>query len=176
MRRQGDRLGRAIAQDKRGLGPIGVIITRTVVPVGRAQFEHAHPGIYPRANAPQTWNQSVFPILVQSLLGLVPFAPLRLLMVDPELPAWLPEITLRGLRVGDATVALRFWREVGGRSRYEVLEQTGELKVLRQPWVQSLSADLWKRVGDLFGSVRAARKAPRALRTRRAREKATRRR
>ena len=32
----------------------------------------AAPGAYPRANTPQLWNATAFPLLVQTLLGLVP--------------------------------------------------------------------------------------------------------
>jgi glycogen debranching enzyme len=121
---------------------------------GYGRDEHAHPGVYPRANAPQSWNQSAFPLLLQSLLGLVPFAPLHLLLVDPVLPPWLPELTLRGLRVGDATVDLRFRRSRDGRSRHQVLARRGKLRVVRQAWVQSFSADRWQRLHDLIESVR----------------------
>jgi glycogen debranching enzyme len=121
---------------------------------GYGRDEYAHPGVYPRANAPQAWNQSVFPLLVQSLLGLAPFAPLHLLLVDPVLPAWLPDVTLRNLRVGDAVVDLRFRRTRDGRSRHQVLRKSGKLRVVRQAWLQSFSADRWQRLHDLLESVR----------------------
>src|SRR5205085_7154129 len=76
---------------------------------GYARDQADHPGAYPRANVPQTWNQSVFPILIQVLLGIMPVAPLRLLTVDPLLPSWVPELIVRNLRVGPATLSLRFW-------------------------------------------------------------------
>jgi hypothetical protein len=91
--------------------------------------------------------------MVQSLLGLVPYAPLRLLLVDPVLPPWLPEVTVKRLRIGTATVALRFYRDTAGDSHYEVLEQDGALRIVRQPWVESLSADLWERASGLFESI-----------------------
>jgi glycogen debranching enzyme len=108
---------------------------------------------YPRANAPQTWNQSVFVIMVQSLLGLVPYAPLRLLLVDPVLPPWLPEITVKRLRIGGATLTLRFQRDASGDSHFEVVEQNGALRIMRQSWVESFSADLWQRASGVFESV-----------------------
>jgi glycogen debranching enzyme len=113
---------------------------------GYARDEAAHPGAYPRANAPQAWNQSVWAIVVQALLGLVPCAPLHLLLVDPVLPPWLPELTIRNVRIGHATVSLRFWRAANGGSHYEVIELDGPLNVLRQPWVESLSTHLWDRL------------------------------
>ena len=95
--------------------------------------------------------------MVQSLLGLVPYAPLRLLLVDPVLPPWLPEVTIKRLRVGAATVTLRFRRDAAGDSHYEVLEQEGSLRIVRQPWVESFSADHWERASGLFESVLSPR-------------------
>lgn len=93
--------------------------------------EHPHPGIYPDANAPQAWSASAIIALVLAMLGLVPLAPLETLVVDPDLPEWLPELTLKGLRVGKAEVEVRFRREEGGETRYEILSQTGNLRILR---------------------------------------------
>lgn len=45
--------------------------------------------------------------LLQAMLGLYPFAPLKLLLVDPHLPEWLPEVTLRNLSVGEARADIR---------------------------------------------------------------------
>lgn len=120
---------------------------------GYARDELAHPGAYPRANRPQAWNQSVWSIVVQSLLGLVPYAPLNLLLVDPILPTWLPELTIKRLRVGDATVTLRCYRVESGESRHEVVERQGTLRVVRQPWLESASAGGWERLAGLAGSI-----------------------
>jgi len=120
---------------------------------GYARTELSHPGAYPRANRPQTWNQSVWPILLQCLLGIVPYAPLRLLLVDPILPAWLPELVLRGLRVGDASVDLRFRRDPDGASHYEILRKRGKLRIIRQPWLESLSVTAFQRASDLVESL-----------------------
>ena len=68
---------------------------------------HPFPAIYPRANWPQAWSSSAIFTLVQSLLGLYPYAPLNMLLVDPHLPAWLPEITIGNLHVGDAAATIR---------------------------------------------------------------------
>lgn len=120
---------------------------------GYARAEFPFPGAYPRANAPQAWNQSVWPILIQTLLGMRPVAALDLLAVDPDLPVWLPELTLKGLRVGGATADLRFWRDDGGDSHFEVLRKEGTLRILRQPPIDSLHAGLWDRLGALAASV-----------------------
>jgi glycogen debranching enzyme len=117
---------------------------------GYSRDEFAHPSAYPRANRPQTWNQTLFPLLIQSLLGLVPYGPLRLLLVDPQLPSWLPELTLERLRVGDASVTLRFVRTPKGDSRFEVLQKHGELRIVRQPWIESMSANWRERAKGLM--------------------------
>ena len=107
---------------------------------GYARDEWAHPSAYPRANIPQAWNQSALPLLLQTTLGLQPVAPLGLLVIDPVLPWWLPSLTLEGLRVGGATVTMRFWRDRRGRSHGEVVRRRGTLRVVRQPPPESLSA------------------------------------
>jgi glycogen debranching enzyme len=89
---------------------------------------------YLGANVPQAWAAGSVFHLLQALLGLHADAPHRRLQVDPHLPHWLPDLTLRGLRVGQATVSVRFWRE-GERTRWEALEQQGDLTLVEQPWL-----------------------------------------
>ena len=72
--------------------------------------------------------------LVQTLLGLYPFAPAKMLaLVRPRLPAWLGAVTVRRLRVGDAQVSIRFERAGDGTTGYEVIERQGELRVVAVP-------------------------------------------
>ena len=120
---------------------------------GYARGEFATPGAYPQANAPQLWNATAFPLMVQSLLGLLPVAPYELLMLDPALPAWLPEIVVHDLKVGAAQVSLRFWRDEPGKSHYEVLRKRGTLRVVRQPPPESLFAGAGDRAAALFETV-----------------------
>jgi hypothetical protein len=87
------------------------------------------------------------------MLGLYPYAPLNLLLLDPHLPAWLPEITLRGLRVGDATISIRFYRKGDGGGDYEVLDKRGPLHVVRQPSPWSMTATFAERLKDLLTSL-----------------------
>ncbi len=119
------------------------------------QRDHSHPfpALYPQANTPQAWSASAVFTLLQSLVGLYPYAPLDLLLVDPHLPRWLPEITLRGLRVGRATASLRFFRDDSGASDYEVLEKQGTLHVVRQPSPWSLTAGWAERIKDALTSL-----------------------
>jgi glycogen debranching enzyme/short-subunit dehydrogenase len=116
---------------------------------GYARNESLHPGAYPRANAPQTWNQSVFPILIQTLLGIWPVGSLNLLAVYPALPDWVPELIVRNLRVSAASVSLHFRRDETGATRYEVLEKQGNLHIIHQPPPDSLTAGIWDRLGAL---------------------------
>lgn len=121
---------------------------------GYPRADRAHPGAYPRANPFQSWNQSVFPMMLQALLGARAVAPLRVLAIDPVLPPWLPEVTVRDWRIGDAVVTLRFHRDEDGRTHHRVLARRGRLHVLRQPPVDSLSARPWDRVRALLRSGR----------------------
>ena len=120
---------------------------------GYARSERPVPGAYPRANTPQLWNATAFPLLVQTMLGLVPVGHLEMLMLDPALPAWIPELILRDVRVGRAKATLRFWREHDGASRWEVLHQQGTLHMVRQPAPESLSASWLERMSGLIESV-----------------------
>jgi glycogen debranching enzyme len=120
---------------------------------GYARAERASPGAYPRANAPQLWNASGIALLVHSLLGLQPVAPLHLLVVDPVLPAWLPEVILRDLRLGGATATIRFWRGDDGDSHAEVVEQRGTLHLVKQPPPESLSSGMRDRLGAFIDGV-----------------------
>jgi glycogen debranching enzyme len=120
---------------------------------GYARTEQPLPGAYPQANTPQLWNATAFPLLVQSLLGLLPLAPYETLLVDPSLPDWLPELVLRDLRVGGARVTLRFWRQTDGSSAFETLEKRGTLRIIRQPPPESLSAGLSDRFHGLVDTV-----------------------
>ncbi len=114
---------------------------------------HPFPALYPKTCWPQAWSASSVFALMQAMLGLYPYAPLNLLIVDPHLPVWLPEITVTNLHVGKAVVAIRFYREASGRSSYEVLDKRGRLYVARQanPWSQTDGAA--ERIVDLLTSL-----------------------
>lgn len=117
--------------------------------------DHPFPALYPSANSPQAWSASTVFALLQAMLGLQPFAPFRMLFVDPWLPAWLPEICLRQLRVADAVVDLRFFRKPDGTSDYQVLDRRGgPLHVIRQPSPWSLTANFGERLKDMLLSLK----------------------
>jgi glycogen debranching enzyme len=114
---------------------------------------HPFPALYPQANSPQAWSASAVFSIVQALLGLYPYAPLNLLVVDPHLPPWLPELTLRDLRVGRGRATIRFFSTASGGSSYRVIDVQGPLRVVRQPSPWSSSASFGERFRDLVGSV-----------------------
>lgn len=114
--------------------------------------EHPFPALYPKANWPQAWSSSTLFSILQAMLGLYPFAPMKLLLLDPHLPDWLPEITLRNLHVGKSTVGIRFYRK-GKNTHFDVLEKQGTLHVLRQPSPWSLTAGVGERIKDVMESL-----------------------
>jgi glycogen debranching enzyme len=120
---------------------------------GYSRGSASTPGAYPRANTPQLWNATAFPLVVQTMLGLVPFAAMETLVIDPLLPTWASEIVVRGLRVGRATATMRFWRDEDGHSTWDVLHKRGTLHVVRQPPPESLSAGLADRARAILETV-----------------------
>lgn len=114
---------------------------------------HPFPAIYPNTNSPQAWSASSVFSLLQALLGLYPYAPLQMLVIDPHLPEWLPELTLRDLRVGQAKVTIRFHRGANGRTSYRILEKEGMLHVVRQATPWSLTAQPAERLRDALASL-----------------------
>lgn len=115
--------------------------------------DHPFPALYPQTCSPQAWSASTIFCMLQALLGLYPYAPLNMLLVDPNMPEWLPEITLANLHVGDATATIRFYRRKDGQSDYEVVEKRGSLHVLRQPSPWSLAASFAERLTDALTSL-----------------------
>ncbi len=78
------------------------------------------PVLYPGgANIPQAWATGSIFHMVRTMLGLRADAPHGKLYVNPTLPQWLPELTLRNLRVGKCKLDLHFWRQ-GQASHWEV--------------------------------------------------------
>ena len=120
---------------------------------GFARGEMPDPGAYPRANPVQAWNLSAFGMLLQGLLGLQPLAPLHTLVVDPKLPPWLPDITLRNLRLGNAHATIRFVRGSRGHSHAELVSRRGPFHLVHQPPVESLTAGPADRFRALFDSA-----------------------
>jgi glycogen debranching enzyme len=113
---------------------------------------HPFPALYPKTNWPQAWSASSVFSIMQAILGIYPYAPLHMLLLDPKLPEWLPDITLRNLRVGRATIDIRFYRK-GTRTHFDVLDKRGKLHVLRQPSPWSLTSGFGERLKDVMESL-----------------------
>jgi glycogen debranching enzyme len=100
---------------------------------GIQRTAHSFPVQYVGANVPQAWAAGAVFQLLQAMLGIQADAACGRLTVDPHLPSWVPEIELRGLRVGGATVDLQFKRG-RGTNRWDATVRSGDLDVVRAPW------------------------------------------
>jgi glycogen debranching enzyme len=136
---------------------------------GHSRVSGTGPAPYPHACSPQAWSASAVVQVLQTSLGLYPFAPLRVLaLVRPRLPAGLPEVTLRNLRVGRATVDLRFERRSDGTASHHVLRRRGSLVIVEagppvdasgrpRPWIEAAQlAGLRRAPGRLIRAARIA--------------------
>ncbi len=115
--------------------------------------QHPFPGLYPKANWPQAWSASAPFTILQAMLGIYPYAPLDVLFLDPRLPEWLPEITVENLRVGKASITVRFQRQADGHTKFHIEELRGTLHVIQQPSPWSLTAGPGERVRDAVMSL-----------------------
>lgn len=77
---------------------------------------------------------------------------MKMLLLDPHLPDWLPEITVRNLQVGKATCSIRFYKR-GKHTHFDILDKRGKLHVLRQPSPWSLAATFAERLEDILESL-----------------------
>jgi glycogen debranching enzyme len=91
---------------------------------GLARDEGAFPVQYLGANVPQAWASGAVIHLISALLGLEPDAANKRLTLQPALPAWLEEIELTHLRVGEASVDLRVTRDT-----ISIEDHSGDLDV-----------------------------------------------
>jgi glycogen debranching enzyme len=99
---------------------------------------------YPVACSPQAWAAGALPHALYSLLGLHPDASLKRLEIRrPRLPSWLPDVSVRDLRVGTARVDVHFRREADGpRANVDSSVRDGELTVAvteREPTAYDLA-------------------------------------
>jgi glycogen debranching enzyme len=85
---------------------------------------------YLGANVPQAWAAGSCFALLQAILGIQPDAPNDRLYVDPDLPHWLPDVTLMDLRLGRRHLDIHFRRE-GERTVWEVLRGGAKVVVHR---------------------------------------------
>ena len=76
---------------------------------------------------PQAWAAGAVFMLMQTMLGFMPDAPRGKLYVDPDLPPWLPDLTVTDLRLDQHQFDIRFWRE-GDKTKFDVLR--GDKKMI----------------------------------------------
>ncbi len=114
---------------------------------------HPYPGIYPGSNEPQGWSDGAIVVTIQALLGMHGLAPIGLLLLDPHLPDWLPDLRLEGLRVGESVLDLEFHRARSGETHYHVRRRQGHIRVLHQPVPNDHAATLAGRLLDALGSI-----------------------
>ena len=76
---------------------------------------------YLGANVPQAWAAGSCFAMLQMIVGFQPDAPTGKLYIDPALPVWLPELTIRDLQVGKNVFDLQFWRD-GDATQFETLK------------------------------------------------------
>jgi len=100
---------------------------------GTERQPHTFPVQYRGANIPQAWAAGSVFHLVTALLGLQAHAPDGCLYLDPDLPEWLPDVTLRNLTVGTARLDLRCTRE-GEQTLWDADVREGAVEIRRQPW------------------------------------------
>jgi hypothetical protein len=95
----------------------------------------------------------VIVLLIQALLGMRPVAPLGLLLVDPHLPPWLPDLRIAGIRVRQAQVDLVFTRAANGKTHCRVTRREGRVRVIRQPVPQGPGSSLCGRLRVALASL-----------------------
>jgi glycogen debranching enzyme len=92
--------------------------------------EDAHaPVPYPVACSPQAWAAAAPFLFLTTMLGLRAYAERgELELHHPHLPEWLGRVTIKDLRVGEASVDLLFhrWR---GTTSAEVIRKVGDLDI-----------------------------------------------
>lgn len=98
---------------------------------------------YLGANVPQGWAAGSIFSLLQAMLGFQPDAPNSKLYVDPVLPEWMPELSIRDLRVGALSFDLHFALGDGG-TFFEVTRGPREAVVNRPmiEWASQLRGQL----------------------------------
>jgi glycogen debranching enzyme len=131
----------------------GMLAAAAASPTGRLpeliagidRSESPVPVVYPDANAPQAWSASATVQLLQVSLGMYPFAPLGVVaLVRPRLPPSIPDLTVRNVRLGRATVAIRFVRRDDGSAAHEVIERRGPAVVVELPPPNSPEGGGWR--------------------------------
>jgi len=87
------------------------------------------PTLYPAACSPQAWASGTPFLLLQAMLGLAfDHAARRIELINPTVPAFVGDMVIRNLRLGDATADFAV-RQDGGVISLQVLRATPGLQV-----------------------------------------------
>lgn len=114
-----EEVGR-IAQDVTAAGSFFSLNQLPELYAGIRRNETNFPVQYLGANVPQAWAAGSVFSLLQAILGFQPDAPRGMLYIDPVLPPWMRDLTIRNLRVGKDVFAIHF-RRVDDETRFDVL-------------------------------------------------------
>jgi glycogen debranching enzyme len=99
---------------------------------GIAKTDTDFPVQFLGSNVPQAWAAGSAFMLMRAVLGLRADAAGGRLFVEPHLPAWLPDMTLSDLQVGEHRFTIRFGGEADGTG-FEVLDGPAERVCTRRP-------------------------------------------
>ncbi len=102
---------------------------------GYPKSTHSVPISYPTACHPQAWAAAAIPAMLATAVGLEADAFSRQLVIrQPRLPWTLPNLVLRGVKIGQAKVDLTFQRH-GDETDVTVNRVEGDCQVIVQPVV-----------------------------------------
>ena len=92
---------------------------------GVAREPGAYPVPYLGTNVPQAWAAASIFRLVAILCGIHTAGTAKVIYINPDLPDWLPDLTLKNLRAGKGAVELRLRRDevdvVGNTTGFEIV-------------------------------------------------------
>ena len=120
----------AVAKDVMGAAGFFALNQLPELYAGIQRDSSNFPVQYLGANVPQAWAAGSVFSMVQAMIGFQPDAPNQRLLLDPSLPDWVPDLTLRELRIGQQSFDIRFTRD-GAQTAFEVLKGD-PANVLRQ--------------------------------------------
>jgi glycogen debranching enzyme len=110
-----------IARGILGAGSYFVLNRMPELYAGLQQEEPGFPVQYLGANVPQAWAGGSIFLLLSTMLGIRADALTGMLYVDPVLPSWLNDLTIRNLRVGSQLFDIQF-RRGANEVQFEVLK------------------------------------------------------
>jgi len=110
-----------IAHDVAAAGCFFMLNRMPELYAGLGRSANSFPLQYLGANVPQAWAAGSILSLLHAMLGLQPDAPHGKLYIDPTLPDWLNDLTVKNLRFGGQIFDIRFWRS-NAETKFDVLK------------------------------------------------------